>query len=261
MSRSTARAPRALRPAAVTDAKTRPYARAASPSKGNGSNVASARWRRSCRRARSSGSAVAYGPAASSAMVITLTAASTGSRAGSSVSRSMITEVSRMPRWGRSSATRRWVLVRTGVEVRAESLVVDARRGPEQGDGGLRGDEAMTSERAELAHGDAVARDDERLPCVESAHDLPAGIAEFSLRDLPGHPGHRSTRCYDGLETRVVGWLPGLPALTRRRRRRSVGEGRTGGGGARRQGGSLRAALGRPIAQPVVVPSGGGFGA
>ena len=72
----------------------------------------SIRCNRSWRRPRSSGSPVACGPAASSAMVTALTASSEGSALGSIDSRSTTTEVSMRPCGGRStSATRRALLV------------------------------------------------------------------------------------------------------------------------------------------------------
>lgn len=86
-----------------------------------GSKAASARCNRSCRRARSSTSRVACGPAASSAMVIALTASSIGSCSASRCSRSMTTDVSMIPRgrrWG--SDTRARVLECNAVEVGAE---------------------------------------------------------------------------------------------------------------------------------------------
>ena len=89
---------RALCGYAPTAAYTRPYARATAASTGKGSNVASARCNRSWRRARSAGSAVACGPAASSAIVIADTATSKGRSPASICSRSMTTEVSMSPR-------------------------------------------------------------------------------------------------------------------------------------------------------------------
>ena len=57
---------------------------------------------------RSFASLVACGPAASSAMVIELTAISTGSNNGSSCSKSITTEVSIIPRTGRRSCSATW---------------------------------------------------------------------------------------------------------------------------------------------------------
>ncbi len=76
------------RPWSTTAACIRPYARADRMSNGIGSNVASVRCRRSCRRARSEVSVVAEGPAESSANVTVDIATSAGSRKASSRSRS-----------------------------------------------------------------------------------------------------------------------------------------------------------------------------
>ena len=69
INRSGERAPRCFRLAATTALAIRPYARATLTSKGNGLKVASALWSCSWRRARTSGSLAAAGPAASSASV------------------------------------------------------------------------------------------------------------------------------------------------------------------------------------------------
>ena len=139
---------RALRPAATTAANTLPYPRALSLSNGSGSKAASARCSRSCRRLRSSVSAAACGPAASSAIDTALTATSTGSSPASRVSRSINTDVSRRPRASRwVSATRSDVLACCCVQVGAELAVVELRGGFEQRHGGLSCDEPMAPER------------------------------------------------------------------------------------------------------------------
>ena len=61
----------------------------------------------------------------------------------------------------------------------------------------LSGDEAMASQRGELADGCAVACHDERLSLVETAHDFAALITELALSDCLVHPEHCSTACYD----------------------------------------------------------------
>src|SRR5660398_19176 len=98
ISRSAKRG-RLVRPTARTAAKIRPYSRAAFVSNGKGSQVAAAHCSRSCRRALSCSSPVACGPAASSARVTAAMADSSGSRLGSTTSRSITTEVSSKP-WG-----------------------------------------------------------------------------------------------------------------------------------------------------------------
>src|SRR5579875_1872843 len=188
MSMSIARRPRGLRPAALAAVYTRPYARAAPASNGSGSNVASVRCRRSCRRARSEASSVAWGPAASSATVIVEIAISCGSAAGSSRSRSITTDVSSSPRVARSgSGTRCDALVERAIDVRTEALAVDRGRAGEclQDDGG--GDEPPSAQRVELAYGHAVARDDERFAAVEPAHNLAAVVAQLALGYLSRH--------------------------------------------------------------------------
>lgn len=96
ISRSATRA-RTVRPAALVAAKTRAYIRAASASNGNGSQVAAAHCRRSCRSARSASSLVACGPAASSASVIAAIAVSSGSASIAMRSCSTTTDVSSRP--------------------------------------------------------------------------------------------------------------------------------------------------------------------
>src|SRR5687768_4662563 len=111
-------------------------------------------------------------------MVIALTAASSGRYDGSRFPRSMTTDVSRIPRGGRRmSATRRRVLACGSIELGTEPLVVVARRGAAHGHGGLCRDEAMTSERRQLADRDTVARDDEGVAFVELSHDFAAVVA------------------------------------------------------------------------------------
>src|SRR5947199_2735172 len=191
-----ARAPLALRPAATTAEYTLPYARAASASKGRGSKAASARWSRSWRRARSSGSGVACGPAASSAIVIALTATSTGSREGSMCSRSMTTEVSRSPRAGRLSGIGYDVLASPRIDVGTEAARVDGGRIPEDGNDGRRRHEPVAPQGSELAYRHSVASDDEGLPLVEPAHDLAAVVAELALGNGFSHVStvaHRAT--------------------------------------------------------------------
>src|SRR4029450_2816081 len=100
----------------------------------------------------------------------------------------MRTDVSSRPRSGRCpSATRRRVLARGGLEIAAQPLVVDARRGPEHRHRRLRCDKAMATKRSQLTDRHAVARHDERFPPIELAHDLSALVAQLSLGDLAAH--------------------------------------------------------------------------
>ena len=110
--------------AAREAANIRPYSRAASASKGIGSQVAVAQCKRSWRRARSSLSSVAWGPAASSARVMAQIADSSGSDFESMRSWSITTEVSSSPRVGSVIDA----LIDHGIDIRAETAGVDPWR-------------------------------------------------------------------------------------------------------------------------------------
>ncbi len=110
--------------AAREAANIRPYSRAASASKGIGSQVAVAQCKRSWRRARSSLSSVAWGPAASSARVMAEIADSSGSDLESMRSWSITTDVSSSPRVGSVIDA----LIDHGIDIRAETAGVDPWR-------------------------------------------------------------------------------------------------------------------------------------
>lgn len=97
----------------------------------------------------------------------------------------------------RRSATRRRVLVGVCIEVATEHLVVERWGTGEHRHRCFGADEAMTSERNELAHRDTAAGDDEGLAAVELAHDLPALVPKLSLRYLPGHGPTAALRATD----------------------------------------------------------------
>ena len=122
---------------------------------------ASARCSRSWRRARSAGSDVACGPAASSAIVIAVTATSNGSVNGSIFSRSITTEVSSTPFGRRCSDTRAETRVGDSVEVAPQAVAVDAWRATEDVDYEVRTDKTLTSHRNQFSHWFARARHDE----------------------------------------------------------------------------------------------------
>src|ERR1700691_4334712 len=153
------------------------------------------------RRARSSGSSVACGPVASSAIVSADTAMSIGRSLALSRSRSITTEVSTTPRRrrARSGTTplipgpRSRILVYEAVDVGSKLLVVDMTHTGERRDGHLGRHELAAADRAQLAHGRAVASYDERLAPVELAHDLAALVAQLPLGDLTCHRGNCST--------------------------------------------------------------------
>lgn len=158
--------------------------------------VAGAQRQLGRRRARSAPSVAAWGPAASSANVIDVTAISRGNAPGSMSSRSMTTDVSRIPRARRCSGTRFDARIGDRVEVDSESFGVDHRRTVEQVGNRFGTDKALPAERAQLTDRLAGAGDDEGLASVEPAHDLAAGVAELSLRDRGRHDPYRSTSCY-----------------------------------------------------------------
>src|SRR5262245_41702349 len=187
MRRSNGRRPRVLRPAGATVAYSRPNARATASSTGSTSNVASARWRRSWRRARSPGSAVACGPAESSASVTAEIASSPGRTPASIRPSAMTTDVSRTPRAWRRSGTRLDALVERRVDVRPEPLEIERRRVCERRDGRLRADEPPAAKRDELGDLDAVARHGEGLAAVECAHDVAALVPQLTLADASCH--------------------------------------------------------------------------
>ena len=196
MSRSTARAPRALRPTAATALNTCPYARAASASKESGSKAASVRWSRSWRRARSAGSDVAWGPAASSAKVRALTATSEGSRSRSMRSRSTTTEVSRSPRLNRAELVTSHVLRGDGVQITTKASQLHRRCATKDLGNRFGTRESVPPEGGELADRDAVSGHDVGVTAIEPPHDLPAVVPQLSLGDLPSHEANRSTPCY-----------------------------------------------------------------
>lgn len=73
------------------------------------------------------------------------------------------------------------------VEVVAEPSDIYRWRGPEERGSSVGGDEAVASQRGELADRNASARDDEAFTVIEPSHDLPAVVAQFALGDLAAH--------------------------------------------------------------------------
>ncbi|MEX2660922.1 MAG: hypothetical protein WD227_03285, partial [Vicinamibacterales bacterium] len=120
-------------------------------------------------------------------MVIAETAISTGKSVGSISSKSMTTDVSMSPRGWRGSATRRWILIDRGVYVFPKTFARDAWRPGECGKGSFDRYEHALSQGNQLAHGHAVARDDEGFPLVQGPHDSPAFVAELALGDTSTH--------------------------------------------------------------------------
>src|SRR5829696_9484147 len=155
-------------------------------SKGNGSNAASARCRRSCRRARSATSPAAPGPAASSALVTAETATCSGSTSAAILSRSITTDVSSKP-CGTRSATRVDVLIDYLVEVLAHACPVEAGRVAEHLNGGRCGHEAVATQRAQLTHRTSIAAHHEGPALIEGTHNATAVISQLPLTDLLAH--------------------------------------------------------------------------
>src|SRR5215212_3836639 len=162
-------------------------------SKGNGSNAASARCRRSCRRARSATSPAAAGPAASSAIVTAETATCSGSTSAAILSRSTTTDVSSKP-CGTRSATRVDVLIDYLVEVTAHAFPVQAWCVAEHLDGGHCGHETVATQRAQLTHRPAIAAHHEGPTLVKRTHDATAVISQLALTDLLAHAARVAPR-------------------------------------------------------------------
>ena len=99
-------------------------------------------------------------------MVIAVTATSTGSVTGSMCSRSMTTEVSRIPLAKRCSGMEVEPGICDRVEISPKPIGLDARRTVEHISHQLRTDERLASNRTQLANRLARSCDDERLSCL-----------------------------------------------------------------------------------------------
>jgi len=78
-------------------------------------------------------------------------------------------------------------LIDRRIEIAPEASSVDIRSRRESGK-----DRVFRYEDApfcwpKFTHGDAVARDDERIPSIEGAHDVAAFVSEFALSDFSLH--------------------------------------------------------------------------
>lgn len=101
---------------------------------------------------------------------------------------SINTDVSSRPRARRLGLTTRCdFLACCFVQIRSELAIVNPGRGPEKCDGRLCGDESMAAQRRQLTDGHTIARDDEGLALVESAHDVAALVPKLPLADLATH--------------------------------------------------------------------------
>lgn len=79
-------------------------------------------------------------------------------------------------------------MIEVPVEIVAKAGGVDSRGVGERRGDDLSCDETPAAEWDQLADGHAVAGDDEGLALIESAHDLTAVVAKFSLGDRFSQP-------------------------------------------------------------------------
>jgi hypothetical protein len=170
-------------PAARAAANIRPYMRAASPSKGKGSQVVLAHCSRSWRRARSSLSSVAWGPAANSARVIVEIADSSGSDAGSITSWSITTDVSRSPLV--SSVID--ALIYHSIEIGTKPTGVDPGRANRSFGNGGSGHESARPNGPQFRDGRAIAGHHDRSARLYLAKHGCRLITKLALRDLAVH--------------------------------------------------------------------------
>jgi hypothetical protein len=170
-------------PAARAAANIRPYMRAASPSKGRGSHVVLAHCSRSWRRARSSLSSVACGPAANSARVMVEMADSSGSDAGSITSWSITTDVSRSPLVGSVIDA----LIYYHIEIGTKPSGVDAGRANRSFGNGCSGHESVRPDRPQFRDGRAIAGHHDRSARLYLAKHGCRLIAKLTLRNLAIH--------------------------------------------------------------------------
>src|SRR5579875_962903 len=133
------------------------------------------------------GSAVAWGPAASSAMVIAAIASCSGSVCGSIRSSPITTDVSTRPTAPPLSGTRRWVLAGDQVQVRSKARSINRRGAAERFDGCVARDEPLSPDRGQFADGDTTSCHNEALAGIERPHDLTAVVAYLSLCEFLGH--------------------------------------------------------------------------
>jgi hypothetical protein len=90
------------------------------------------------------------------------------------------------------------MLAEDGIDVGSEPRAVEDWSAREESHGGVGAYEPTLPKRCQLAHGNAVAGDDERLAAVERAHDLAAFVPKLSLADLSRHIPNCSTRATGG---------------------------------------------------------------
>ena len=151
-----------------------------------GSNTDSARWRRSCLRARSSASLVAAGPADNSANVMDEIANSFGNASRGMRCRSMTTEVSSNPT---ANCLGTWLiaLINEGVQIIAEALGIDGRCPSEYLQHSVGLNTTLSAQRPQLSHRLRVTRHDECLTFIKCPHDAAAVVPKFTLADDLAH--------------------------------------------------------------------------
>src|SRR5580658_654619 len=119
-----------------------------------------------------------------------LTATSRGRVLGSRRSRSIRTEVSMMPRGGRTwSAMRSRILRAHAVEILTKLRIIDAGCLAEDGNGRVGLHVPMPTKRGELPDGHSISGHHEGLAVVETSHNFTALVAQLSLTYLP-HPAN-----------------------------------------------------------------------
>jgi hypothetical protein len=190
-------------PAARAAANIRPYMRAASASNGSGSQVAVAHWSRSWRRARSSLSSVACGPAASSASVMAEIADSSGSNAGSTMSWSISTDVSRSPLVGSAINA----LIDHSIEICTKPISLDPRCAQRRFGQSCPRCEPARPNGPQLCHGCAVAGDHDRSTRLHFTKHGGRLITKLSLSD---HSIHAASVAHVALRSKE--WHPSTPA-------------------------------------------------
>jgi hypothetical protein len=97
------------------------------------------------------------------------------------------------------SGTIRNLLVDDLIQIAPECSGIERRCVTEHGNGSIGRDKSVAPERTQFSHWSAVSSHHERRTLIQRAHDPTAVIAEFTLGDLLGHGGNRSTTCYIGI--------------------------------------------------------------
>src|SRR6266540_1989461 len=100
----------------------------------------------------------------------------------------MTTDVSMRPRFV-ASTTRRDVLIHSSIEIGDEAATIDPGGVSEHLGDVVSRSEPVAPNRDEFTDGHAATGHHERLPAVESAHDLAAVVTQFALGDRATHPG------------------------------------------------------------------------